>query len=113
MEPKIATFLTGEGPLGQNVDLAFGGGRRFFLPSSLLGSSRPDDKDLLATAKSKYGFTVLNSTQDFEKAWDPQSGKSMLKTPILGLFNDNHMNYEIDRISLEGTEKREPSLRNM
>jgi len=113
METQIATFLTGEGPLGQNVDLAFGGGRRFFLPSSLLGSSRPDDKDLLVTAQSKYGFTILNSTQEFEKAWDPQSGTSTLKTPILGLFNENHMNYEIDRISLEGTEKREPSLRNM
>ncbi|PLW14334.1 hypothetical protein PCASD_18037 [Puccinia coronata f. sp. avenae] len=113
MEDKIATFLTGEGPLGQNVDLAFGGGRRFFLPSSLLSSSRSDDKDLLANAQAKYGFTILNSTQDFENAWDPRSGKSTLKTPILGLFNDNHMNYEIDRISLQATDQREPSLRNM
>ncbi|KAH9452743.1 hypothetical protein MJO28_008335 [Puccinia striiformis f. sp. tritici] len=113
MESKIATFLTGEGPLGRNVDLAFGGGRRFFLPSSSLTSSRSDDNDLLGTAQSKYGFTIINSTDAFEKAWDPRSSKGHFKTPVLGLFNDNHMNYEIDRLSLEGTEKREPSLRNM
>ncbi|WAR57658.1 hypothetical protein PtB15_8B711 [Puccinia triticina] len=113
MESKIATFLTGDGPLGRSVDLAFGGGRRFFLPSSSLTSSRSDDHDLLATAQSKHGFTILNSTEAFEKAWDPTSANGHFKTPVLGLFNDNHMNYEIDRISLEDTDKREPSLRNM
>ncbi|EFP83769.2 hypothetical protein PGT21_034638 [Puccinia graminis f. sp. tritici] len=113
MESQIATFLTGEGPLGRSVDLAFGGGRRFFLPSSSLTSSRGDDNDLLETAQSKHGFTIINSTEAFEKAWNPSSRKGHFKTPVLGLFNDNHMNYEIDRISLEGTDKREPSLRNM
>ncbi|KAI9609787.1 hypothetical protein KEM48_002738 [Puccinia striiformis f. sp. tritici PST-130] len=83
MESKIATFLTGEGPLGRNVDLAFGGGRRFFLPSSSLTSSRSDDNDLLGTAQSKYGFTIINSTDAFEKAWDPRSSKGHFKTPSL------------------------------
>lgn len=112
MESNIASFLIGQGPLGRTIDLAFGGGRRYFLPNSMSASARSDDQDLFQIAQTKFGFTVINSTDQFEKLWDPHSG-GQLQTPLLGLFNDHHMNYEIDRINLESSPQREPSLRNM
>ncbi|KAG0152583.1 hypothetical protein CROQUDRAFT_35539 [Cronartium quercuum f. sp. fusiforme G11] len=111
MESEIAPFLIGKGPLGPTVDLAFGGGRGFFIPKAYKGSSRSDDEDLLSLATSKYSFNLLNDTQSFEKQWN--GGNGQIKTPVLGLFNDDHMNYEIDRVSLDGSDQREPSLRNM
>lgn len=111
MESEIATFLVGKGPLGRTVDLAFGGGRGFFMPKSFSGSRRSDDEDLLSIAQSKYNFNILNNTQAFEQEWNGGAGK--IKTPVLAFFNDDHMNYEIDRVTLDSSDMREPSLRNM
>ncbi|EGG05233.1 uncharacterized protein MELLADRAFT_48897 [Melampsora larici-populina 98AG31] len=111
MESQIAPFLIGQGPLGSTVDLAFGGGRGFFMPKSFAGSSRSDEEDLLDLAKTKHNFNLLNDTRAFEEQW--RGGDGEIRTPVLALFNDNHMHYEIDRVSLDSTGLREPSLRNM
>ncbi|KAH9814455.1 alkaline-phosphatase-like protein [Melampsora americana] len=111
MESQIAPFLIGQGPLGSTVDLAFGGGRGFFIPKSFAGSRRSDEEDLLDLAKTKYNFNLLNNTQAFEEQW--KGGDGEIRTPVLAFFNDDHMHYEIDRVSLDPTGLREPSLRNM
>lgn len=88
LEADIAPFLIGDGPLGHVVDLAFGGGERFFRPKGADGSSRPDDKDLLQIAEEDKGYRMLRGGQDFDAWWD--AGKAKTDVPVLGLFNLDH-----------------------
>ncbi|CAI2170883.1 6205_t:CDS:10 [Funneliformis geosporum] len=46
MEADIATQQIGDNPLGNQVDLMFGGGRCYFLPNRTEGSCRIDQRDL-------------------------------------------------------------------
>ncbi|MBX2833265.1 MAG: alkaline phosphatase [Rhodospirillales bacterium] len=85
------------------VDLAMGGGRRFFVSEGAQTDEggkgrRKDGKDLIAELK---GAGV-------QYAWnDETAGKLELSgKPILGLFEDSHMKYEADRAD-------EPSLAQM
>lgn len=86
LESKIATFLVGEGPQGQTVDFAFGGGHCFFIPNTTAGSCRTDDRDLLAVAE-KNGITVVRGMQEL-KAWHDGEGHAGTG-PVLGLFADS------------------------
>ncbi|CAH7685413.1 alkaline-phosphatase-like protein [Phakopsora pachyrhizi] len=133
METKIAKFLIGDGPLGRSVDLAFGGGRRFFtsknatlittMPASKTTKRRgPSDtnddeknEDLLEVARDRFKFDVLMSNKEFEDRWKggSQTGGAQIKVPVLGLFNDDHMKFEIDRFNVINDTEKEPSLRNM
>ncbi|CAF3293041.1 unnamed protein product [Rotaria socialis] len=90
------------------IDIVFGGGRRFFFPSttrdvenSTLFNSRADNKSLI----DEYwrGRFIWNKTE-MNKI---DLGSS---TPILGLFDRDHLQYESDRIE-KG--KDEPSLSEM
>lgn len=82
LEPLIATqFLTAH-PLGPQVDIAFGGGRCFFLPNSTEGSCRPDDKDLFEDAKKDMNLKVITSAAELASV---EEGKKGLGT--VGLFN--------------------------
>ena len=83
--------------LNTNVDVMLGGGKSFFLPKAA-GGKRTDNRNLIDKAK-KNGYTVVTTG-------DELAGVSGGK--VLGLFNNSHMNYEVDRDLT-----KEPSLAAM
>lgn len=70
----------------KGVDILLGGGRDFYLPTSK-GGKRTDGKDIIEIAQNQYKYNYINTTQQFRAGF---------KLPILGLFNGDHLNYEID-----------------
>ncbi|KAI9035550.1 alkaline phosphatase [Aspergillus affinis] len=93
-EDRIAEQEIGEHPLGRVVDLMLGGGRCHFLPNSTEGSCRGDDRDLVGIAKDN-GFQYLDDRQGF----DSLNGGADAKLPLLGLFAEKDIPFEIDRRS--------------
>jgi alkaline phosphatase len=91
-EDRIAEQFIGDYPLGRVVDLFMGGGRCHFLPNTTTGSCRADSKDIVALAK-KRGFSYAQSRSDF----DDLKGGEAVDLPLLGLFADTDIPYEIDR----------------
>jgi alkaline phosphatase len=92
-EDRIAEQMVGEHPLGRVVDLMFGSGRCHFLPNSSGDSScRADGKDVVALAR-KNGFNYVDDRAGFDKL----DGGAKVKLPMLGLFADTDVPYEIDR----------------
>lgn len=87
LESEIATFLVGDGPQGQSVDIALGGGLCFFLPNSTSVSCRTDDRDLIDKAQ-KAGYTVLRGVKSFREWREDDSGASN-DGPVIGLFADD------------------------
>ncbi len=78
-------------------DVFFGGGRRYFVPTST-GGLRPDGKALLDTLRAKgYGVALNRAAFD-----------GLDRTPAAALLADDHLAYEIDR-----DPAREPSLAEM
>ena len=93
-EDIIAEQEVGPGhPLGRVVDLILGGGRCHFLPNSTESSCRDDDKDIVGMAKD-HGWEYVSTRGDFENL---QLGSSV-KLPLLGLFANTDIPYEIDRV---------------
>lgn len=92
-EDKVA-----EQELAHGVDVLMGGRKEFFLPRSVAGSKRTDERDLTAEAQAA-GYTVV---QDAEALSQVTHGK------VLGLFSFGNMAYELDR---QGT--TQPSLAAM
>lgn len=72
--------------LEQGIDVILGGGRQFFLPVEGEGR-RKDGRDLLAEARNN-GVEIALTRSEFD---------AIDKTPVLGLFNNGHLEYEIDR----------------
>jgi alkaline phosphatase len=93
-EDSIAEQEAGEHPLGRVVDLILGGGRCHFLPNSTEGSCRGDDRDIIDLA-SQNGFHYL---QD-RAAFDALNGGTAAKLPLMGLFAEKDIPFEIDRRS--------------
>lgn len=92
-EDRIAEQMVGDYPLGRVVDLMFGGGRCHFLPNSSADlSCRTDDKDIVQLAKDN-GFNYISD----RAAFDNLKGGDGLDFPMLGLFADTDIPYEIDR----------------
>lgn len=89
---------------GQMIELGvgviLGGGRRHFLPDNR-GGSRGDGRDLLSEAE-KMGYRVVKNRQGLVSLELKKIDK------LLGLFNGDHMSYELRR-----NKDREPSLREM
>jgi alkaline phosphatase len=83
--------------IGKGINVLLGGGRGHFLPKSDNGK-REDDKNLINSAKN-LGYEYVESRKELNK---------INKGNILGLFNDGHMNYEIDR-----DKSNEPSIAEM
>lgn len=79
-------------------DVLMGGRKKFFIPENA-GGKREDGRDLIAEA-ARSGYAVVETAAGLRAA--PDKGK------ILGLFNMNNMNYEIDR-----SNSAEPSLAEM
>lgn len=105
MEDDIAMQMIGEThPLGRVVDLMFGGGRCHFLPnSSEHGSCRGDDTDVIDIAE-EIGWNYIDNRDDFD------SLGTSIELPILGLFAQGDIPYEIDRRFQDETY---PSLKEM
>lgn len=70
------------------VDVIFGGGRAYFLPSATEGSKRKDDKDLLAVLGKR--MKVIQSAEEFAKL-----GKNL--DAVAGFFADKHPGTARDR----------------
>lgn len=82
LEALIAQqFLTSH-PLGPQVDIAFGGGRCFFLPNTSEGSCRDDGEDLFAQAGKERNVKLITTAEELAVL---EEGKSSLGT--VGLFN--------------------------
>jgi alkaline phosphatase len=90
--------------LGTGLDLMLGGGRQFFLPTTVVdeeggAGSRTDGRDLRAEYRAA-GYSYVWNTAGLE-------GVTPADLPLLGLFERSHMEYEVDRSSDAGGE---PSL---
>jgi alkaline phosphatase len=70
-EARIAEQL-----LANEVDVLFGGGRKFFLPQSVAGSGRKDAENLLARAH-QAGYTYVETGDQL---------KTIDSLPVIGLF---------------------------
>ncbi len=90
-------------PAGDHFEIALAGGRRHFTPvstetdtESRYAGRRQDNRDIAAewAAKSENHVSVFDKTQ--LDALDLSAG-----TNILGLFQDSHMSYELDRTNTE------------
>lgn len=83
-EIKIASQQIGDNPLGRSVDLMFGGGYCQFLPKSIKGGCRFDDRNLLDEAIKKYNWTttMYNNRDTFDAM---ATDKSVL--PVISLFS--------------------------
>lgn len=92
-EDLIAQQEVGEHPLGRVVDLMLGGGRCHFLPNTTAGSCRADDRDITALAQEKYGWTYIDNRKQFD---DLKYG-SAVQLPLMGLFAETDIPYELDR----------------
>lgn len=89
--------------LKDGLDVLLGGGLRHFIPMGTPGTKRTDATDLTAQFQGA-GYTYVQ-TGTALRAVDP-AGTSKL----LGLFNLDHMNYELDRVK---NNVDEPSLADM
>ncbi|MCP5163361.1 MAG: alkaline phosphatase [Hahellaceae bacterium] len=94
---------------GDGLDVVMGGGRRNFLPNTLVDvegkkGKRKDNRNLVDEWKTKNPGGVYVETQAEFDAIPATS------TRIMGLFNDSHMRYEADR---KNDVKGEPSLSQM
>ena len=102
--PGDATFNE---RLGDGLDVVFGGGRQFFVPTTTIdeeggAGSRTDGRDLRLEFQSK-GYTYVWNTAGF-------NALSQTNLPVLGLFERSHMEYEYDRPGDTGSE---PSITQM
>lgn len=95
----------GPGKIGDGVEVALGGGRREFLPSTMDDPEDPgargrrgDGRNLAAEFETKCGGAFVWNKAGFD-AFDPASGKR-----LLGLFEQSHMEYEHDRAGDRGGE---------
>ena len=91
------TAAIAEQQINQGIEVLFGGGRGDFVPKSK-GGNRDDERDLFEEARAK-GYQVVLSREAFD---------GTLRTPVLGLFADGQMDYDIDRDPAE-----QPSLAEM
>jgi alkaline phosphatase len=104
-EDLIAEQEVGEHPLGRVVDLILGGGRCHFLPQDVEGGCRADDRNLIEVAQEK-GFHYIQDRNAFDGLNEGQNAK----LPLLGLFAEKDIPYEIDRRFVDDTY---PSLEEM
>lgn len=91
--------------LRQGIDLLFGGGRQFFVPSTVRDEeggfgSRTDGRDL----RSEF------QARGYKYVWNTAGFNALHQLPALGLFERSHMEYEYDRATDTGSE---PSLTDM
>lgn len=84
------------------VDVLLGGGNRHFDPEK-----RKDKKDIYNLFQ-KGGYDIVRDKKELLKAEIIHS-----KKPLLGVFNDSHLSYYVDRINNPELGERQPSLPEM
>ena len=94
------------------LDVMLGGGRRYF------DSRRADSRDLLAEHQHRY--TIVKSAQELQTQMEVtaravEKGSTHALKPLLGLFSDEDMDYEVDRLNKPhiAHDSIEPSLTDM
>ena len=95
-EDRIAEQMTGiSHPMGRVLDLMLGGGRCHFLPNTSTGhaSCRDDDKDVISLAQKEQGWHFIEDRALF----DALRGGLVATLPLMGLFADTDIPYELDR----------------
>lgn len=92
-EDRIAEQQLGDYPLGRMVDLMLGGGRCHFLPNTTEGGCRKDSRDLVVESQEKYGFSYVGNRKEFDSL---EKGNAV-KLPLLGLFAETDIPYDLDR----------------
>lgn len=93
-EDNIAEQMTGlTHPMGRVLDLMLGGGRCHFVPQGTPGSCREDDKDVIAQAQQDLGWHYMSNRSEFDALGSGQKAQ----LPLLGLFADTDIPYEVDR----------------
>ncbi|EJT72446.1 hypothetical protein GGTG_09312 [Gaeumannomyces tritici R3-111a-1] len=104
---KIAEHQIGYShPFGPFVDILLGGGRCYYKPQGESGSCRSDDVDLFGFARQN-SYHVMQDRSAFDAI---DKGLGSVRLPFIGLFNDKHLMYEVDRARAP---EREPSLLEM
>jgi alkaline phosphatase len=83
-----------------------GGGRCHFLPNTTDGSCRGDDRDITKFAQENYGWSYIDNRKDF----DGLDFGDAVKLPLLGLFANSDIPFEIDRRNMND---QYPSLDEM
>lgn len=88
-------------PIGDGIDVALGGGKRYFYPKGD-GGKRDDGRSLVSEWQQKHtdGAVVTNA--------DELSKSAKSSDKIIGLFSSKHMSFEADR-----SVTQEPSLTEM
>ncbi len=80
-------------PYANGIDVAFGGGRKHFLPAEA-GGDRTDGRNLIAEWQKRHkNARYVENAKDFDKL--DLAGKG----PVFGLFNSSHMAFEVDRVT--------------
>lgn len=102
--PGAATYNT---RLGKGIDVLIGGGRRHFIPTTVVDEEgdrgvRTDGRDLRAEFQ-RAGYTYVWNRSGF-------AGLNAAQLPVLGLFERSHMEWEHDRPADLGGE---PSIKEM
>ncbi|SIR08490.1 alkaline phosphatase [Rhizobium sp. RU35A] len=81
-------------------EVVLGGGSAYFLPKSVAGSKRKDDKDFIALFK-EAGYTLATTKDELAKADGDK---------VLGLFHTGNMDTVLDRLQLKkGTVEKFPN----
>lgn len=88
--------------LGTGLDVLLGGGSRHFMPTAS-GGKRTDGANLIDDMKAQ-GYTYVSKGSELKNV--DVTGT----TKLLGLFNKDHMNYDLDRVK---NNIDEPSLAMM
>lgn len=91
-EDLIAQHQLGEYPLGRSVDLMIGGGRCHFLPRSVGGGCRSDDRNLIEEAQLN-GWSYAGD----RKAFDALDEGRNVQLPLLSLLAPTDIPFDIDR----------------
>ncbi|MGE0825734.1 MAG: alkaline phosphatase [Candidatus Binatia bacterium] len=109
--PDIARQLI-EFPFGDGLEVALGGGREKFLPSSY---ADPEDKGKKGSRKDERDLTQewLKQYKNAAYVWNAQqfaAVEAATTDHLLGLFERSHLEYEFDRLA---DTAGEPSLSEM
>ncbi|RKP32009.1 alkaline phosphatase-like protein [Metschnikowia bicuspidata] len=88
----IAEHQLGDYPLGRSVDLILGGGECHFLPRSVQGGCREDNRNLVEEARAANWSYVSN-----RELFDALQGGENVTLPLLGLLASRDIPYDIDR----------------
>lgn len=93
---------------GDGLEVALGGGRRAFLPEGTEKGRRKDGRNLTDEwVASQNGAAYVNNREGLAEVDVNATSK------LLGLFDDSHMDYELDREARPSTPDVQPSLSEM